>query len=103
MSLDVEYRISEPYRSSPTTHGGLKRPFEVIASCWRLYPIPPPPRRTSLFFIACGLQAKPSCGPQLFLLVPKRSPPCFILIPVRTASPAPSRGLLICPSVSVSG
>src|ERR1017187_3533681 len=60
----TEYRRFEPVRYRLVRSGGLPRPFDVIANCSRLYPMPKPPRKTSLL-LGRGVHGKPICGPQL--------------------------------------
>src|ERR1022692_3371258 len=69
----TEYRMFEPVRYRLVRKGGLKRPFDVIANCSRLYPMPKPPRRTSLL-LRRGVHAKPSCGPHPRARNPGRDP-----------------------------
>src|SRR5258707_15474918 len=96
------------FRARLCVKGGLLRPFERVANCCVLYPIPKPPRRTSRLLMSCpskdpGLQANPSCGPKFFFEVAVRSPPLLMVKPVRAAAPAPGTGLLIKPCNSLKG
>src|SRR5260370_24798376 len=71
MSEGAVYRMQQCVELNVrlVVYGGLLRPFERVANCCVLNPMPKPPRRTSLLLKTAGLHAKPICGPKFFLLV----------------------------------
>src|SRR6266536_2424812 len=91
-----------------STNGGLKRTSSELDWEMPLKATPKPPRRTSRLAKSCppkrrGLQAKPSCGPKLFVVASYWLPPVRTRMSEKMLAPVPNSTVANLPFFSEIG